>query len=41
MIFLDSMGKLTRYGDASRVRRHLEIEDRKRPRRVLTAAESS
>lgn len=30
MIFLDSFGKLTRYGDASRVRRRLELEDRKR-----------
>ncbi len=29
MIFLDSVGKLTRYGDASRVRRQLEIEARK------------
>ena len=26
MIFLDSIGKLTRYGDASRVRRHVERE---------------
>jgi len=30
MIFLDSFGKLTRYGDASRVRQRLEIEGRKR-----------
>lgn len=29
MIFLDSVGKLTRYGDATRVRRQLEIEERK------------
>lgn len=28
MIFLDSVGKLTRYGDASRVRRGLELADR-------------
>jgi serine-type D-Ala-D-Ala endopeptidase (penicillin-binding protein 7) len=30
MIFLNSVGKLTRYGDASRVRTRLELEDRKR-----------
>ena len=30
MVFLDSFGKLTRYGDASRVRTRLEAEDRKR-----------
>lgn len=30
MIFLDSVGKLTRYGDASRVRRGLELEERRR-----------
>lgn len=32
MIFLNSVGKLTRYGDASRVRTRLELEDRKRGR---------
>lgn len=30
MIFLNSVGKLTRYGDASRVRTRLELEERKR-----------
>ena len=30
MIFLNSVGKLTRYGDASRVRTRLELEDRHR-----------
>ena len=30
MIFLNSVGKLTRYGDASRVRTRLELEDRRR-----------
>lgn len=30
MIFLNSVGKLTRYGDASRVRTRLELENRKR-----------
>ena len=30
MIFLDSFGKLTRYGDASRVRRRVETEARRR-----------
>lgn len=30
MIFLNSVGKLTRYGDAARVRTRLELEDRKR-----------
>ena len=39
MIFLNSFGKLTRYGDASRVRERLEHQDRKKSRRVATAAE--
>lgn len=38
MIFLDSFGKLTRYGDASRVRRGLEKEARQRARNVATGA---
>jgi D-alanyl-D-alanine endopeptidase (penicillin-binding protein 7) len=37
MIFLDSFGKLTRYGDASRVRERIESEQRKRGR-ITTAA---
>lgn len=40
MIFLDSVGKLTRYGDASRVRRQLEIEERKH-HHLAVAGESS
>ena len=39
MIFLDSFGKLTRYGDASRVRQRLESEQRK-PGRASAAAAS-
>lgn len=38
MIFLNSFGKLTRYGDASRVRQGLEIEERKRLRHADAAA---
>jgi serine-type D-Ala-D-Ala endopeptidase (penicillin-binding protein 7) len=38
MIFLDSFGKLTRYGDASRVRARLESEDRKRGGTTLSAS---
>jgi D-alanyl-D-alanine endopeptidase (penicillin-binding protein 7) len=37
MIFLDSFGKLTRYGDASRVRQRLERDGRKR----VVAADAS
>lgn len=38
MIFLNSFGKLTRYGDASRVRQGLESEEKKRLRRVDAAS---
>ena len=31
MVFLDSVGNLTRYGDASRVRQQFEAELRKHP----------
>ena len=37
MIFMDSFGKLSRYADASRVRRRLELEDRRHPRRLPLA----
>jgi serine-type D-Ala-D-Ala endopeptidase (penicillin-binding protein 7) len=40
MIFLNSFGKLTRYGDASRVRQHLEHHDRPRERGRLQATSS-
>ena len=40
MIFLDSVGKLTRYGDASRVRRRLELEERKHGHRRAVAEAS-
>jgi D-alanyl-D-alanine endopeptidase (penicillin-binding protein 7) len=39
MIFLNSFGKLTRYGDASRVRQGLERKDRERAHRVSVALE--
>lgn len=38
MIFLNSVGKLTRYGDASRVRTRLELEQRKSARSARIAA---
>ena len=38
MIVLNSVGKLTRYGDASRVRTRLELEERKRARSTGIAA---
>jgi len=39
MIFLNSFGTLTRYGDASRVRQGLERKDRERAHRVTVALE--
>lgn len=41
MIFLNSFGKLTRYGDASRVRQRLEMLDRKRGPREAAAFEAT
>jgi D-alanyl-D-alanine endopeptidase (penicillin-binding protein 7) len=38
MIFLDSTGKLTRYADAARVRRQLELEAKSAQRRRIGAA---
>ena len=41
MIFLNSFGKLTRYGDASRVRQRLEIEERRHGPREAAAFEAT
>ena len=38
MIFLDSFGKLTRYGDASRVRQSIESHQRKLGRTAAAAS---